>query len=322
MRASAGQASKNHCRATGAGRADEVRASLPRRGGNLRLRSPIMSRSLFLRVAGLAAILLALPIARAAKPAGAQTGPTLGLQTWTCRNMDFDQVVAFAVKHGITQLQLISKHLDPKAPKEETLRKKAILDAKGLKAYTFGVNGTSMNREENRKLFEFAKLMGIKIIVVEPKNMAEWDNLEELVKEYDIKLAIHNHGTGTAYGDPATVKKVLAARDRRIGVCLDIGWVTAAGFEAAAVFRDYGNRVWDMHLKDKVVATAADGKKVATDTEIGKGHTKYAALFAEIKKSKWSGVMAIETDSKAFAEDPNRLVGEAKAFFASQVAKK
>lgn len=236
--------------------------------------------------------------------------------------MDFDQVVAFAQKHGITQLQLISKHIDPKGPKEETLRKKAILESKGLKAYTFGVNGTSTNKEENRKLFEFAKLMGIKLIIVEPKNMAEWDNLEELVKEYDIKLAIHNHGTGTAYGDPATVKKVLAERDRRIGVCLDIGWVTAAGFDAAAVFRDYGDRVYDMHFKDKVVETAADGKKTPVDTEIGKGKANYAGLFAEIRKSKWSGVLAIETDSKAFAEDPNRLVSEAKTFFASQVGKK
>jgi len=118
------------------------------------------------------------------------------------------------------------------------------------------------------------------------------------------------------------VKKVLAARDRRIGVCLDIGWITAAGFDAAATFREYGDRVFDMHLKDKIVETDAKGKATPVDTEIGKGKANYAGLFAEIKKSKWSGVMAIETDSKAFAEDPNRLVSEAKAFFTSQVAKK
>ena len=150
----------------------------------------------------------------------------------------------------------------------------------------------------------------------------EWDNLEQLVKEYDIRLAIHNHGTGSVYGDPETVKKVLAARDRRIGVCLDVGWVTAAGFDAAKVFREYGDRVFDMHLKDKVVQTAADGKKTPVDTEIGKGSANYAGLFAEITRSKWNGVMAIETDSKAFAEDPNRLVSEAKSFFAASTARK
>lgn len=262
---------------------------------------------------------LALPFGRAA---AASTGPTLGLQSWTCRNMTFDQVVAFAVKHGITHLQLIGSHLDPKGSPEESLRKKTVLKQHGLTVYTFGVAGTSLDKEENRKLFEFARLMGIAVIVVEPRNQAEWDNLEELVKEYDIKLAIHNHGTGTVYGDPATIRQILATRDVRIGVCLDVGWITAAGFDAAETFRSYGDRVFDIHFKDKVVETSADGKKVPLDTEIGKGGANYAGLFAEIKKSGWSGVMAIETDSKAFAEDPNRLVSEAKAFFASQVGGK
>ncbi|MBL9190095.1 MAG: sugar phosphate isomerase/epimerase [Opitutaceae bacterium] len=274
-------------------------------------------------------------VAAAPKPAAA-AGPKLGLQTWTCRNMTFDEVVAFAVKHGITNLQLISKHMDPKAPAEETLRKKAILEKNGLTAYTFGVNGTSMDKEANRKLFEFAKLIGAKLIIVEPRNLDEWDNLEQLVKEYDIKLAIHNHGTGTVYGDPATVKKILAARDPRIGVCLDVGWVTAAGFNAAEVFRSYGaDRVFDMHLKDKRVEAAApvaatapkaeapEGKKgakkaggpVVLDVEIGTGQAAYKELFAEIKKSKWSGVMAIETDNATFAQEPSKLVAGAVAFF-------
>jgi len=279
------------------------------------------SRPLF--VALFALVCAALPLAHAASNAPKSKeggGPKLGIQTWTCRNMNFDQVVDFAVKHGITQLELIKAHMDPTAPKEETLRKKAILAQKGLVAYSFGVNQTSMDKEQNRQLFEFAKLMGMKVIIVEPKNMAEWDNLEALVKEYDLKLAIHNHNLDTTYGNPATVKKILASRDRRIGVCLDIGWVTAAGFDAAQVFRDYGaDRVYDMHFKDKVTETDAKGKATPVDTEIGKGKANYAGLFAEIKKSRWSGVMAIETDSKAFAEDPNRLVAEAKAFFAKQV---
>ena len=279
-----------------------------------------------LRFTLLAAVFAALSVApaqaaKANKPSK-ESGPILGLQTWTCRNMNFDQVVEFAVKHGITHLEMIKAHLDPSAPKEETLRKKAILEQKGLVAYSFGVNQTSMDKEKNRPLFEFAKLMGMKVIIVEPKNLDEWNNLEELVKEYDIKLAIHNHGTGTVYGDPATVKKVLASRDRRIGVCLDVGWVTAAGFDAAAVFKEYGDRVYDMHFKDKVIETSADGKQTPVDTEIGKGKANYAGLFAEIKKSKWSGVMAIETDHKGFAEDPNRLVAEAKTFFAASLAAK
>jgi L-ribulose-5-phosphate 3-epimerase len=272
-----------------------------------------------LRAAFLAAAFVLAGVVHAQTSAPA--GPVLGLQTWTCRNMTFEQVLDFATQHGIRHLEFIDSHLNPLAPPDETLKKKAVLEQRGLVAYSFGVARTRPDKEENRKLFEFAKLMGIKVIIVEPDNTpAIWDGLEQLVREYDIKLAIHNHGTGTKYGDPATVKALLAARDRRIGVCLDVGWVTAAGFDAAAVFRDYGDRVYDLHFKDKTVTTAADGKKVATDTEIGKGQANYAGLFAEIKKSKWSGVMAIETDSAAFARDPNVLVAEAKKFFVASTS--
>jgi sugar phosphate isomerase/epimerase len=254
--------------------------------------------------------------ARAAEP----TGPELGLQSWTCRNMSFEQTLDFAVKHHLKYIEFISPaHLNQDAPKEESLKKKAMLEQRGLVAYSYGVMKPGADKAANRRIFDFARLMGMKVIAVEPPNQpAIWDDVEALVKEYDIKVAIHNHGTGTVYGDPATVKKVLATRDHRVGVCLDIGWVTAAGFDAAQVFHDYGDRVYDMHFKDKVIETAADGKKTPVDTEIGKGNANYKALFAEIKKTKWHGVMAIETDSKAFAEDPNRLVEEAAKFFAEQ----
>jgi sugar phosphate isomerase/epimerase len=271
-------------------------------------------KTTLLRLALLTVVLALSPLARAAD------NVRLGLQTWTCNRMTFDQVVDFAGKHGIKYLQFISGQFDPTAPREETLRKKAILEAKGLTCYTFGVSKTSLAKEENRKLFEFAKLIGAKLIVVEPQNPAEWDNLEQLVKEYDLKLAIHNHGKGTVYGDPATVRAILAKRDPRIGVCLDVGWVTAAGFDAAEIFKGYGDRVFDIHFKDKKVERAADGKDVILDVELGTGAANYAGLFAAIKQSGWSGVMAIETDNRAFQTDPNQLVAEGAKFFAAQIS--
>ena len=240
--------------------------------------------------------------------------PKLGLQTWTCRHMSFEEAVLFAAREGITQLELFRKHLDPSAPVEELLQKKAFLAEHGVTAYSIGVSGTSMDKEENRQLFELAKLFDMKVIVIEPREAAQWDVLEELVKEYDIKLAVHNHGTGTVYGNPATVKHVLAERDHRIGVCMDIGWVTAAGFDAEQVFRNYGDRVYDMHLKDKRL-DQEDAPNRPKDTFIGLGNANYAGLFDAIKEKRWSGVMAIETDSPEFQQDPTAFVRAAKAFF-------
>jgi len=249
--------------------------------------------------------------------AGAAEPPfKVGVQTWTLRNMNFDQVVEFATKHQIKYLEMIDQHMNPYAPAEETTRKKEILDKNGLVCYSFGVARTSSKKEDNRKLFEFAKKMGIKLFVVEPRDMTQWDNLEELVKEYDIKLAIHNHGLGSPYGNPETVLKVLKARDSRIGVCLDVGHVTGAGFDAAKVFSQYDGRVFDIHLKDKKVETV-NGKQVINDVMIGTGQANYKGLFAELVKSNWQGILAIETDNGDFAKSPDEYVTGAVQFVKS-----
>jgi len=254
-------------------------------------------------------------------PAATEAAPRIGLQSWTCRNMGFDEVVAFAGAHGIKYLQLIDRHIDPFDPPGENLRKKAVLEAHGLVCYTFGVAATFPDKEQNRRLFEFARLMGIKLIVVEPRDQAIWDNLEELVREYDIRLAIHNHGRGTTYGDPEQVKTVLADRDPRIGVCLDIGHASGAGYDVAQVFREYGaDRVFDLHLKDKRIEKSAGGKDVSKDVAIGAGVSNYAGLFAELRQANWNGVMAIETDSAEFARSPGEFVDKAAAFVRANYA--
>lgn len=255
----------------------------------------------------LLATIFILALATAA-PAADNYKLTVGIQTWTLRNMDFDQVVAFAKKHDVKHLQMISKHIDPKGDWEEIERKKKVLDDNGLVCYTFGVNGTSLDKEDNRKLFEFAKFMGCKVVVVEPKDFKIFDSLEELVKEYDIKVAIHNHGLTSTYGDPATVWKVIADRDRRIGVCLDTGWITAAGFEAAKVFEDYKGRVYDIHLKDKKAEKIKDSKDIYLDVKVGTGDCDFPKLFKALKKANWQGVMAIETDNGQLAADPDTPV--------------
>jgi sugar phosphate isomerase/epimerase len=240
--------------------------------------------------------------------------PVVGLQSYTCRNMNFDQMVEFAVKHKLKYIQVIGNHINPEGPMEETKRKKAILDEKGLVCYTFGVTGTYMEPEKNRRLFEFAKLMGCKIIVVEPRDFRILDNLEALAKEYDIKVAIHNHGITSLYGNPLVVKTLIGHRDPRVGVCLDVGHVTGSGFDAAKIFKDYNGRVFDIHLKDKKVERSEGGKEVILDVEIGTGQSNFKGLFQELKKANWQGVMAIETDNATYAKSPEPYVQAAIAY--------
>ncbi|MCW5560034.1 MAG: sugar phosphate isomerase/epimerase, partial [Verrucomicrobiae bacterium] len=209
----------------------------------------------------------------------------------------------------------IGNHIDPNSPREEYLKKKAVLEANGLRAYTFGVAGTSLDTAQNRKLFEFAKDMGISLIIVEPGDFAILHQLETLAKEFDIRVAIHNHGIRSLYGNPLVVRTLLQHLDPHIGVCMDAGWIASTGLKPAAVFRDYKGRVFDIHLKDKKVEKT-QGDDVATDTHIGQGQGEIKDLLAELKKADWNGVLAIETDSEIFARNPQEFVSKAKAFVA------
>ena len=246
--------------------------------------------------------------------------PQIGLMTYTCRQHSFEKMVQLAVEQGIKRIELFAAHVNYSDPQEANLHKLNVMHKNGLEPYAMYAGGMS-TPENNRKIFEFAQMFGLSYLVIEPKEQSKWPELVALSREFGIKLALHNHGHGSTYGNPATVLKLLDTYDASVlGVCLDVGWVTAAGYDAAKVFRDYGDRVFDIHYKDKRF-TGKEGKAAWEDTIPGDGDSNYDGLFAAILESDWSGTMAIETDSKEFAADPGPFIAMAKAHFESHVGK-
>lgn len=240
--------------------------------------------------------------------------PRLGLQSWTLRNYSFDQLIEFASRHEITHVQLFRAHVDPMDSEDVNREKLRRLQEAGIIPYSIYDSG-DRDLEDNRPLFELAKMYGMRFVVVEPKNQGRWHELLRLSREYGILLAVHNHGSGTTYGNPGDVMKVLKNHGDRVGVCLDVGWLTSAGFDAETIFLTYGaNRVFDIHFKDKRVEKGESGT-VVQDVLPGEGSVNFPGLFRAIADSKWSGVMAIETDSQAFAENPTEIVGPSISFF-------
>ncbi len=239
----------------------------------------------------------------------------LALQTWTARSMNFDDMTDFAVKAGITDLQLWSSisggHVNPLAPWAEIERWKKVLDSKGLHAYGFGVTRATKNESQIRKVFEFAKYFGMEMVIVEPGEKHQLDLLEKFAIAYDIKVAVHNHTIDSPYGNPVTVKMLLEDRDPRVGVCLDAGWMTTTRLDVAEVYKEYGDRVFDVHLKDKKVWGSEDGDKYE-DVDIGTGHANFKGLFQAMKASGYQGRLAIETDQEL--DDPTAFVKGAIAF--------
>lgn len=235
----------------------------------------------------------------------------LGMQTWTLRNLNFEQSVEFCAKHKIKYLQLIPNHINLEGTKEDWQKKKDYLDKHGVVAYTFGVAPTSLDKEKNRKLFDCAKFFGMKLIVVEPSDFKILDVLEELAIEYDIKVVIHNHDLKSPYGNPAVVRNLIKYRDPRIGVCMDAGWIASGRMDPAKVFKDYNGRVYDIHLKDKDVTSTERGD-TWKDTFLGEGDANLADLLSTIQNAHWDGVIAIETDNNL--KDPTEHTVKAIEF--------
>ena len=118
------------------------------------------------------------------------------------------------------------------------------------------------------------------------------------MQEYDIKLAIHNHGPGdTQYPTPAVVYEKIKDLDSRIGLCNDIGHTKRSGIDPAKSILDFADRTYDVDLKD-VSKAAPEGESV----EIGRGVIDIPKIIRTLKKIRYRGVMAIEYEKNA--DDP------------------
>jgi sugar phosphate isomerase/epimerase len=122
------------------------------------------------------------------------------------------------------------------------------------------------NEPAARKFFEFAKAYGIKTVTVVPfsnkknakgkmkkcESEESLDILEKLVKEFDINAGIHNHGPDMPelYPTAEAIWARVKNRDRRIGMCLDVGHQRRAGKDPVAAIKQYASRIYDIHLKN------------------------------------------------------------------------
>jgi sugar phosphate isomerase/epimerase len=212
----------------------------------------------------------------------------LGLASYSLRALDLDHVLEMTQRVGLKHLCLKSVHLplDAKPDQITTIVEKvrqANLDF-------YGVGVITMHKQTDvDRAFEYAKTAGVKVIVAAPS--AEMlPHIEEKVKQYDLAVAIHNHGPGDKhFPTPESVYSKIRDLDRRIGLCIDIGHTVRGGADLLASVEKYGDRLLDMHMKDVTEATAK-GKEV----QVGRGVIDMAGLLRALVKRKYQGVVSFE----------------------------
>jgi sugar phosphate isomerase/epimerase len=220
----------------------------------------------------------------------------LGLASYTLRSFSLDEVIDTLKKLDIKHVALKSMHMPLEASDDEIMKLAEKVRSSGLNLYGVGVIYMK-TADEVDNAFRYAKAAGIETIIGVP-NHELLPQTNELVKKYNIKMAIHNHGPGDElYPSPESIMSKITNLDTRIGVCLDIGHAVRIGLDASTEARRCGNRLYDIHLKDVNVA-AADGGCVA----LGRGIIDFPAFIKTLTKIKYQGVLGLEYEMDA--KDP------------------
>jgi sugar phosphate isomerase/epimerase len=161
------------------------------------------------------------------------------------------------------------------------------------------VHGFSKNHEANKQLFDFAKRAGVKVITANPEPDS-FDSLDKLVAEYDIRIAIHNHGPGALFDKLDSVTKAIAGHDKRIGACVDCGHYLRSGEDPVKCVLELGDRVYGVHIKDEKEMNT----KASDNVVIGKGHLDVVGLFKALRQIKFPADGSLDLEYEANPANP------------------
>jgi sugar phosphate isomerase/epimerase len=244
---------------------------------------------------------------------GTDSPVRLGVASYTFRKFDVTQLVGFMQQLRCPYLHVRDVHL-PMMPLEDVAAKAAALRAARLTLTGVGnVNLTKDEEADIRAKFEYAKAAGVGLMACAASHAA-LPRLERFVREYDIRLALHNNGPANKeFPAPADVMKAVEGLDARVGCCLDVGAAMRAGADAVASARAAGARLFQIHMKD-----VADHSAAPADVPVGDGVMPVRAFFQALAEMKYAGFVDLEYE--ATPEDPMPGVGKSFAFMRGVVA--
>ncbi len=230
--------------------------------------------------------------------AAKDAGYRLGIQLYSLRGYNVDDALRHAADLGFEQVEFYSGMLATNASMDEIRAVRKKVNELGLSISAHGVNRLTKDADANRKLFEFAKALGIPTITADP-DPDSFDNLDELVKEFDIRVAIHNHGPRHRYNKAVDVLTAIDKHDERIGACADLGHYIRSGQGATEVIRLLKGRLYGIHLKD-----FAEMKDKTHGVILGKGHLDVEGVFRGLKAVGFPANGAISLEYEENPKDP------------------
>lgn len=254
----------------------------------------------------------ALGLALGTRPASAQqyhiagANFKLGVASYSFRKFSREQAIAMTKQLGTPYLNVKDFHLPLNSTPEQIDAAKQEFASAGI--VLVGCGNVDMQKDDEadiRKKFEYAKRAGFPLMVCAPTAVT-LPKLEKFVQEYDIKIAVHNHGPEDKnFPTPQSALKIVRNMDPRCGLCIDIGHTARTGVDVVSAIAEAGPRLLDMHVKDLANTTDKESQ-----VPVGEGKLPVPQMFAQLIRMKYSGCVNLEYE--IHPDDP--MPGMQKSF--------
>ena len=222
----------------------------------------------------------------------------LGVASYSLREFPLDKALEMIKTLRTPYVNFKSVHVPYEKTPAELAELHQKIEAQGFQIVGGGTITFDKDTDADvEKYFSYAKAAGMPTIVCTMEH-AILPRVEKYAKQYDIKVAIHNHGPEDKhFPSPYDVLKAVKGMDRRMGLCMDIGHATRAGADIVQAALDAGPRLLDMHVKD-----LADGTSKDSQVAVGEGKLPIPALFRALQKIGYQGYVNLEYEINA--KDP------------------
>jgi sugar phosphate isomerase/epimerase len=235
----------------------------------------------------------------------------LAVASYTFRKFDLAKTLDMTRRLGLKFIALKDYHLPLNSTPETIAEVVTEVKKSGLELYGGGVIYMNSEAEVNQA-FDYAKAAGMKVIIGVPKPEL-LPLVNEKVRQYDIKVAVHNHGPGKLYPTPDSAYEKIKDLDRRLGLCNDIGHTMRAGIDPSVSVERLADRLLDVHIKD-VSAAEEKGKTV----EIGRGVINIPRFLRALVMIGYAGKVAFEYEKDA--DDPLPGLAESVGYVRGMLA--
>ena len=259
----------------------------------------MIPRRQLIKLSAFAALLPVLPRVCSASPMNTLAdaidpwkGLKVGVATYTLRELPIEDAIKAVNRVGLKYVSIknVKNHIDLSHSTEERKQRAQMFRDAGITPLSVGNVSMRKGEAEIRTAFEYARDIGVSTIVCAPSHDAI-PILDKMVKEFDIKLAIHNHGPEDKgfFPSPYDVMRAVEKFDKRIGLCIDVGHTARAGVDPADSLIQCQDRLYDVHMKD----ISALGDK-NTPIEAGRGILDSKAILAALLKINYQGLVGFE----------------------------